>query len=137
MLEAGAAVRKLADGFFNISGGAAAPNGDFYFVDAQWQRIHRWSVADSRLSTVHDAPLEPVNLAFDKAGNLLVVSYAGQRHGLHVQARRAARPVRRPEARRRRAAPRPHHRPAGGRLAVSARSDIGPSAGEAHALRVA
>ncbi len=77
MLEPGATVRKLADGFFNISGGAAAPNGDFYFVDAKWQRIHRWSVADNRVSTVHDAPLEPVNLAFDKAGHLLVVSYAG------------------------------------------------------------
>jgi sugar lactone lactonase YvrE len=68
---------KLAGGFFNISGGAAHPDGDFYFVDARWQRIHRWSVRDSRVSTVRDAPLEPVNLAFDKAGHLLVVSYAG------------------------------------------------------------
>ena len=51
--------------------------GDFYFVDARWQRIYRWSAVASRLSTVSDAPLDPVNLAFDKAGNLLVVSYAG------------------------------------------------------------
>jgi sugar lactone lactonase YvrE len=77
VLEAGATVRKLAGGFFNISGGAVDPAGDFYFVDARWQRIHRWSESARRISTVRDAPLEPVNLAFDKAGNLMVVSYAG------------------------------------------------------------
>jgi hypothetical protein len=77
VLEAGALVRRLAGGFFNISGGAADPAGDFYFVDARWQRIYRWSEAAGRISTVRDAPLEPVNLAFDRAGNLMVVSYAG------------------------------------------------------------
>jgi hypothetical protein len=77
VLEAGATVRKLAGGFFNISGGAADPAGDFYFVDARWQRIHRWSDSARQVSTVRDAPLDPVNLAFDKAGNLMVVSYAG------------------------------------------------------------
>ena len=76
VLEAGARVQKLAGGFFNISGGAVDPAGDFYFVDARWQRIHRWSAATRQLSTVRDAPLDPVNLAFDKAGNLMVVSYA-------------------------------------------------------------
>jgi sugar lactone lactonase YvrE len=51
--------------------------GDFYFVDAHWQRIYRWSAATRQLSTERDNPLDPVNLAFDKAGNLMVVSYAG------------------------------------------------------------
>ncbi len=77
VLEPGAAVRRLAGGFFNISGGAADPEGDFYFVDAYRQRIHRWDVATGRLSTVRDSPLDPINLAFDKAGNLMVVSYGG------------------------------------------------------------
>lgn len=77
VLEAGAKVQKLAGGFFNISGGAVDPAGDFYFVDARWQRIHRWSAVTRQLSAVHDAPLDPINLAFDKAGNLMVVSYAG------------------------------------------------------------
>ena len=36
-------VEKLAGGFYNISGGAVDPAGDFYFVDAHWQRIYRWS----------------------------------------------------------------------------------------------
>jgi sugar lactone lactonase YvrE len=74
---AGAKVEKLAGGFYNVSGGAVSPSGDFYFVDAHWKRIYRWSVADRQLSVVADAPLDPYNLAFDKAGNLLVVSYTG------------------------------------------------------------
>jgi sugar lactone lactonase YvrE len=77
VLAAGAKLEKLAGGFFNISGGAVAPSGDFYFVDAHWQRIYRWSAATRQLSTVSDRPLDPINLAFDKAGNLLVISYAG------------------------------------------------------------
>jgi sugar lactone lactonase YvrE len=77
VLEDGAKVEKLASGFYNISGGAVDPTGDFYFVDAHWQRIYRWSAAARQLSTVRDNPLDPVNLAFDKAGNLMVVSYAG------------------------------------------------------------
>ncbi|HKZ30774.1 MAG TPA: glycosyl hydrolase family 28-related protein [Vicinamibacteria bacterium] len=77
VLEPAAVAERLASGFHNISGGAAGPAGDFYFVDARWQRIHRWSAMEHRLLTVADAPLQPVNLAFDTAGNLLVVSYAG------------------------------------------------------------
>ncbi len=72
----GAKVEKLASGFFNISGGAVGPRGDFYFVDAHWQRIYDWNPVSRRLSTVSDAQLEPVNLAVDQAGDLMVVSYA-------------------------------------------------------------
>jgi sugar lactone lactonase YvrE len=73
----GAKVEKLAGGFFNISGGGVGPRGDFYFVDSHWQRIYRWDSSSRQLSTVSDYPLEPVNLAVDKAGNLMVISYAG------------------------------------------------------------
>jgi len=77
VLAARARLEKLAGGFFNISGGAAGPAGDFYFVDAHWQRIYCWSAASRQLSTVRDDPLDPINLAFDQAGNLMVISYAG------------------------------------------------------------
>ena len=73
----GAKLEKLAGGFFNISGGAVGPHGDFYFVDAHWQRIYRWDPLSRQLSIVSDYPLEPVNLAVDQAGNLMVISYAG------------------------------------------------------------
>ena len=49
VLEPGAVVERLASGFHNISGGAAGPAGDLYFVDARWQRIHRWSAMERRL----------------------------------------------------------------------------------------
>ena len=77
VLAPGAQMEKIAGGFYNISGGAVDPTGDFFFVDAHWQRIYRWSVEGRRLATVRDQPLDPINLAFDKAGNLMVVSYAG------------------------------------------------------------
>ncbi len=78
VLARGAGVEKLAGGFFNVSGGAAGPQNDFYFVDAHWNRVYRWDHSSRRLSTVSDFPLEPVNLAVDKAGHVLVVSYSGK-----------------------------------------------------------
>jgi sugar lactone lactonase YvrE len=77
VLAEGARVEKLADGFFNISGGAVDSSGDLYFVDAKWQKIYRWSPFARRLSVVRDNPLDPVQLAFDKSGNLIVISYQG------------------------------------------------------------
>ena len=77
VLATGAKVEKLAGGFYNISGGAVDPAGDFYFVDAHWQRIYKWSAARREVSVVRDNPLDAINLAFDQAGNLMVVSYSG------------------------------------------------------------
>jgi hypothetical protein len=67
---------KLAGGFFSISGGAIDPTGDPYFVERRWNAIYRWDAASQHLTKIRDNPLEPVNLAFDKSGDLLVVSYA-------------------------------------------------------------
>jgi sugar lactone lactonase YvrE len=77
VLAPGAKVEKLSGGFYNISGGATDPSGNFYFVDAHWQRIYRWSPAHHELTLVRDNPLDPTNLAFDRAGNLMVLSSAG------------------------------------------------------------
>jgi sugar lactone lactonase YvrE len=78
VLEPGADVQKLSSGFYNISGAAVDPSGQLYFVDAHPQRIYRWAPDTKDLSIVRDNPLEPVNLAFDKAGNLIVVSSGGK-----------------------------------------------------------
>jgi len=78
VLAEGAKVEKVAGGFFNISGGAVDSSGDFYFVDARRQRIYRWSTSLRQLSVVRDNPLDPVQLAFDKSGNLIVISYQGK-----------------------------------------------------------
>ena len=76
--ESDSRVVRLATGFSNASGGAVAPNGDFAFVDARTHGILRWDVAKGVLTTVSDAPLSPVNLLYDRSGNLMVVSYAGR-----------------------------------------------------------
>ena len=62
----------------NISGAAVDASGQLYFVDGHPQRIYRWSPETKDLRIVRDNPLEPVNLAFDKAGNLIVVSSGGK-----------------------------------------------------------
>ncbi len=77
VLAEGAKVEKVSSGFFNISGGAVDSSGNVYFVDAKWQTIYRWSAATRQLSKIRDNPLDPVQLFFDKAGDLMVVSYAG------------------------------------------------------------
>jgi hypothetical protein len=78
VLAEGAKVQGVATGFFNISGGAVDSTGNVYFVDAKWQTIYRWSAATRQLSKVRDNPLDPVQLVFDKAGDLIVISAAGK-----------------------------------------------------------
>ena len=73
----GAAVKKLADGFHSIGGGAADAEGRLYFIDRFFKRIWRWS-DDRRLEIVRDAALDPVNLTVDRSGNLLVLSSLGR-----------------------------------------------------------
>lgn len=69
-------VEKLEGGFYSISGAATDSKGNLYFVERQFQRIYRWSKTRG-LEVVSDAPLDPVNLAFDTSDNLLVLSSMG------------------------------------------------------------
>ena len=70
------AVRKVAGGFDAISGAAAAADGTLYFVDHHQQRIFAWSEARGLVVVRHD-PVDAVNLAVDRSGDLLVQSSAG------------------------------------------------------------
>jgi hypothetical protein len=76
VLEPGAKVLKLEDGFFSISGAAVDASGKLYFVDHHEQRIYGWTAPEG-LTIERDSPLDAVNLAFDKAGNVLVLSSSG------------------------------------------------------------
>jgi len=77
LMEKGAQLERLATGFYNISGAAIDASGQLYFVDAHFHRIYRWSPESRNAVVVSDAPLDPVNLVFDKAGDLIVVSSGG------------------------------------------------------------
>jgi sugar lactone lactonase YvrE len=74
VLAAGAKVQKLAGIFNSIDGGAVDAAGNYYFVDSRFHRIWRYGVEKPGLTLVRDAPLDPAALAFDKSGNLLVIS---------------------------------------------------------------
>ncbi|WP_109487402.1 glycosyl hydrolase family 28-related protein [Occallatibacter savannae] len=76
VLDAGATVKKLEDGFFSISGAAVDRAGKLYFVDHHNQRIYGWGEKEG-LTIERDNPLDAVNLAFDESGNLIVLSSAG------------------------------------------------------------
>lgn len=69
-------VRKLESGFFSISGAAVDAAGALYFVEHRFQRIYRWTAA-AGLEIVRDAALDPVNLAVERSGKLLVQSSLG------------------------------------------------------------
>jgi hypothetical protein len=76
VFPAGARVEKLEDGFWSISGAAVADDGTLYFVDHRFQRIYSWT-EKAGLNVVRDNPVDPVNLAVDRSGNLLVLSSLG------------------------------------------------------------
>ena len=69
-------MRVLEVGFSTISGATVDAAGRLYFVDRHQQRIYSWSEKDGLNIVRHDA-LDPVSLAADKSGHLLVVSSAG------------------------------------------------------------
>lgn len=70
------AVLKVAEGFGAIGGGAVDSRGTLYFIDRIFHRIYSWS-QDRGLRVVSSHALDPVNLAVDRSGNLLVLSSAG------------------------------------------------------------
>lgn len=71
-----APVERLAGDFQALGGGAVDAAGKLYVIDRPVHRIHGWS-AQQGLTVIADAPLDPVNLAVDRSGNLLVLSSEG------------------------------------------------------------
>ena len=61
---------KLADGFKFTEGPAVAANGDVYFTDIPNSRIHKWSVADKKLSMFAEDTKGANGLFFAEDGSL-------------------------------------------------------------------
>ena len=70
-------LEKLAGGFTHANGLVADAAGNVYFVDETWSRIYRWAPDGGGLTLVTDSIPQPVALAIDGAGDLLVVSHHG------------------------------------------------------------
>jgi hypothetical protein len=71
------AVAKLEDGFASISGAAVDSQGKLYFIDRPRQHILSYARGEG-VKTVSDFPLDPVNLAVDASGKLMVLSSSGK-----------------------------------------------------------
>ncbi|HEY5347134.1 MAG TPA: glycosyl hydrolase family 28-related protein, partial [Rhizomicrobium sp.] len=76
VIAPGAKMEKLENGFTSIAGAAIDAAGTLYFVDHHQQRIFSWSKAEG-LGIASDYPLDPVSLAVDRSGDLMVLSSAG------------------------------------------------------------
>jgi hypothetical protein len=83
VVAGGEKVKKLEGGFYSISGAAIDAAGKVYFIDRHQQRIFGWSSAEG-LTIERDNPLDAVNLAFDKAGDLLVLSSDGPEGTMYI-----------------------------------------------------
>jgi hypothetical protein len=70
-------VDMLEDGFYSIAGAAVDAKGRLYFIDRHFQHIFSYAEGEG-LQMVSDHPLDPVNLAVDASGNLMVLSGAGK-----------------------------------------------------------
>ncbi len=75
-------VEKLEDGFYSISGATVDAAGRLYFIDRRFQRIQRWTEAKG-LEVIRDHALDPVNLAIDASGHLLVLSSLGPKGAVY------------------------------------------------------
>ena len=70
LIAPGAEPVKLAGGFKFTEGPAVAVNGDVYFTDIPNSRIHKWSVADRKLSTFAEDTKGANGLFFAEDGSL-------------------------------------------------------------------
>jgi sugar lactone lactonase YvrE len=77
IISPGHRVDKLTDGFLNISGPAVDGQGNLYFADPRRLQVYRWDENLHEAVPVRTIPQRPEQLAFDRAGNLIVVAYEG------------------------------------------------------------
>jgi hypothetical protein len=56
--------------------------GKLYFIDRRFQRIYGWSEKQG-LSVIRDAAIDPVNLAVERSGKLLVLSSLGAKASVY------------------------------------------------------
>jgi sugar lactone lactonase YvrE len=83
ILAADAKVEKLEGDFYTISGAGVDAAGKLYFIDRRFQRIYEWSEKQG-LNVVRDAAIDPVNLAVERSGKLLVLSSLGPKASVYA-----------------------------------------------------
>ena len=79
LVSAGAEVEKLADGFKFTEGPAADGKGSVYFTDIPNNRIHKWNIAEKKLSTFREDSGGANGLYFGPDGTLYACEGVSQR----------------------------------------------------------
>ncbi|HNW56673.1 MAG TPA: glycosyl hydrolase family 28-related protein [Bacteroidales bacterium] len=78
------AVKMLARGFEFAEGACSDSKGNVYFSEQRLKRIYKFSSETNSLSLLADFPWEPLSLACDSKGNLLVVFRYNPQFGLMI-----------------------------------------------------
>lgn len=71
VVEPGAQITKIADGFQFTEGPATDVSGDIYFTDQPNDRIHKWTAADNKVTLVLEPSGRSNGLTFDTKERLL------------------------------------------------------------------
>jgi sugar lactone lactonase YvrE len=72
-------VKKVAGGFEFIDGLVSDSSGNIYFIEGRLKRIYGYYPQSGRLKLISDLPIQPLALAFDQKGNLLVTTLVQSR----------------------------------------------------------
>ena len=85
VVAAGAALRKVGDGFFSADHAVADSAGTVYFVDMHQDKVLKYLPDKNELSTLRDDPIKPFALALDQANDLLIMSRLGKVYSLSLK----------------------------------------------------
>jgi gluconolactonase len=77
LVEEGATVQKMGDGFRFTEGPVSDAEGNIYFSDIPNNRIHKWS-PDGEISVFKDPSGNSNGLAVDSRGNLIACRHGGR-----------------------------------------------------------
>ena len=67
-------VQKVTGGFEFIDGLVSDSAGNIYFIEGRLKRIYGYNPQSDKLKVISDLPIQPLALAFDQKGNLLVTT---------------------------------------------------------------
>jgi len=71
IVEPGARLEKIADGFVFTEGPATDQDGNIYFTDQPNDRIHKWTAADNKVTVFLEPSGRSNGLTFDQKGRLV------------------------------------------------------------------
>ena len=72
LIASGAVIKTVQSGFNGTEGPATDPEGNVYFTSRSVQGICKWTWSDGKISVYRENVGEPIGMAFDSEGRLVV-----------------------------------------------------------------